>query len=236
MRQTWYGWLTGASQPEAANTIGSDDVGAEVSSDMTLNNEQRRALESLLSIDISSETEEEEGASSYVAHELKISLDQLSLTLLETANAHNPGIAAGRYELARLAISSVEFGLAARAAGVLAEGGFASVEMVDCSAPEDALGKALVRQAKPMGVAAAKGDKGPQWRIKFVQRPAGRTEDVEIAVSVASPLEVVHNAPLLARISHFFAVISESDSEEVAQLAQHVREQVDAHEYIHTML
>eukprot|EP00965_Chrysotila_dentata_P060266 1998038-Pleurochrysis_carterae.AAC.1 len=58
-----------------------------------------------------------------------------------------------------------------------------------------------------------------------MQKPPARSEDVEIAISVAAPLEIVHNAPLLARVWRFFAVLGETEAAEIAQI---VREQVGA--------
>ena len=56
------------------------------------------------------------------------------------------------------------------------------------------------------------------WRFRVVQKPPNLTEDYELVLSVASPLEVVHNAPLLRRIASFFAAAGETERAALAAL------------------
>ena len=52
----------------------------------------------------------------------------------------------------------------------------------------------------------------------MVQRPPNQSEDYELFLSVASPLEIVHNAPLLRRIGRFFSVAGETERAALASL------------------
>ena len=54
--------------------------------------------------------------------------------------------------------------------------------------------------------------------LPCVQKPPNLTEDYELVLSVASPLEVVHNAPLLRRIASFFAAAGETERAALAAL------------------
>ena len=92
--------------------------------------------------------------------------------------------------------------------------------MFDCTATPGALGRTI----RPAAAAASATDapaaesEGPQWRFRYEQRPPHRTEDSELSLLVSSPLELVHNAQLLARIADFFAVAGETERAALTQI------------------
>ena len=140
-------------------------------------------------------------------------LDEVSLTLLSDASAGEA--------IARLTLANFEAGLDARVAGLRVQGSLRAIEMIDCQAPEGSIGRALLRPA-PGGQSAElhaePADPDPQWRFRVVQRPPDRAEQWEISLTNTSPLEVVHNAPLLRRIGRFFAIVNETERAELAAL------------------
>jgi len=140
-------------------------------------------------------------------------LDEVSLTLLSDASAGEA--------IARLTLANFEAGLDARVAGLRVQGSLRAIEMIDCQAPEGSIGRALLRPA-PGGQSAElhaePADPDPQWRFRVVQRPPDRAEQWEISLTNTSPLEVVHNAPLLRRIGRFFAIVNETERASGASL------------------
>ena len=123
-------------------------------------------------------------------------------------------------------------------AGTLVEGSLAGVELTDCTAAFGSFGAAVVRAAPPSPVCAAAGgaeaggegegevEVAPQWTFRLLHCPAKlQPVDQRLEVTVATPLELVHNARLLDRVRRFLDVLGESERAELAQL---VRQQAES--------
>ena len=213
-RKTWYEWATRSDPSEAAEVPFSLNLAA---GEIELSDEQRATLAAMLSGGAQAAAgagTQQAASAEYVEHLLEASLDELSLTLL--GGTGGEGVADA---LARLTLSGFEAGVEARVAGLRVCGSLFAVEMVDCRAPKQSVGYALLRPA-PSGQEVALDGKATeaQWRFEVVQRPPERAEDWKVSLVNTSPLEVVHNAPLLKRIGRFFAVASETERAELAEL------------------
>ena len=195
--QTWWGWVTGAEVAEVPKAV---DVGGEIA----LTPEQRAMLSALLAPPEESAAAAAAGdaEAEYVEHELKVSLDAVSIALVEhhSAAVVSAGdVAPEHQEIAQMAVRRLHVCIAKRCAGLRGEGSLGTLELVDCAAAEGMLGRELIRPASTLrssdpGVACE-----PQWRFRLVQSPPGRCEDYELSLTCAAPLEIVHNAPLLQR-------------------------------------
>ncbi|KOO28183.1 vacuolar protein sorting-associated protein vps13 [Chrysochromulina tobinii] len=222
-RKTWYEWATGGSSASGA----AEEVPFAINfaeGAIELSNDQRATLAALLSGGAEAAIAAADPLPTSAIAVLMISgavldsrragrLDEVSLTLLSDASAGEA--------IARLTLANFEAGLDARVAGLRVQGSLRAIEMIDCQAPEGSIGRALLRPA-PGGQSAElhaePADPDPQWRFRVVQRPPDRAEQWEISLTNTSPLEVVHNAPLLRRIGRFFAIVNETERAELAAL------------------
>ena len=244
-RKTWYEWATGASATEEV-PISIDWGGGEL--ELSDEQRSTLAALLSGGAEAATSAPQEAASSEYVEHALGLTLDELSLTLIAdpimtrgpprlTSGGRSsdvPGAA-----IARLSLSTFTLSLDSRVAGLRAEGSLNAVELIDCQAPLGSIGRALLQPAaddaggsRPSGTpppalklqhGASTGrahstGREPQWRFRVVQRPQGQPEDFAVSLTVASPLEIVHNAPLLRRIAAFFAVASETERAELARL------------------
>ena len=189
--------MTGAEVAEVPKAV---DVGGEIA----LTPEQRAMLSALLAPpeESAAAAAAGEAEAEYVEHELKVSLDAVSIALVEhhSAAVVSAGdVAPEHQEIAQMAVRRLHVCIAKRCAGLRGEGSLGTLELVDCAAAEGMLGRELIRPASTLrssdpGVACE-----PQWRFRLVQSPPGRCEDYELSLTCAAPLEIVHNAPLLQR-------------------------------------
>ena len=146
----------------------------------------------------------------------RLVLDELSLTLI--ADRDRTKHASVEAELAQLTLSGFQLRLDARVAGLRAEGSLAALQMLDCQAAPGSLGHAFLRTTVAASDIPGSAAAEPQWFFRIVQRPPDRTEDVDVSISINSPLEVVHNPQLLRRIHRFFAIAQETERAELAAL------------------
>ena len=228
-RKTWYAWATGSESGG-----GDDDapMSLDVGGEIRLSDEQRGKLSALLSGGAEAASAPLAAASAeYVEHTLQLTLAQLSFTLTaDPENGHRSPVD----ELATLTLRSFSLGVDARVAGLRVAGSLHSLDLVDCQAKPGTLGHAMIRHAtggpttttstsvaapaSPGSPTSKDAAAEPQWRFRVVQRPPNIPEDFEVHLSVASPLQVVHNAPLMRRFVRFFAAANETERAALAAL------------------
>lgn len=143
---------------------------------IVLSEEQREGLAALLS-----ETAEAGGGAvglEYVAQSVDVSLEKLSVTLVE---ADMDSRSASRTEVAQLLLREFTSQLDFRAAGLRLQGSLASLELYDCAAAPGSMGHVV----RPAPFASASAEDAPQWRFGLEQHPAGRVEDLVCELTVA---------------------------------------------------
>ena len=161
--------MTGAEVAEVPKAV---DVGGEIA----LTPEQRAMLSALLAPpeESAAAAAAGEAEAEYVEHELKVSLDAVSIALVEhhSAAVVSAGdVAPEHQEIAQMAVRRLHVCIAKRCAGLRGEGSLGTLELVDCAAAEGMLGRELIRPASTLrssdpGVACE-----PQWRFRLVQSP-----------------------------------------------------------------
>ena len=114
--QTWWGWVTGAEVAEVPKAV---DVGGEIA----LTPEQRAMLSALLAPpeESAAAAAAGEAEAEYVEHELKVSLDAVSIALVEhhSAAVVSAGdVAPEHQEIAQMAVRRLYVCIAKRCAGL----------------------------------------------------------------------------------------------------------------------
>ena len=198
-QSTWFGWLTGASEQAAVPTV--VDLGKKIEL-----NSERETLAALLAGSWMTPRRPWPRLLRACAVPLKLSLDMVSLALLQPAGSGGmtPRTKAGDVEeLAKLSLSGFHLSVSCRVGGFTAQGALHAMELLDCSAPEGSLGYAIIRPAAQTGgdvggaATGAISAMAPQWQFSIIQNPVGRSEAFDVELRVSSPLEIVHKAKLM---------------------------------------